>query len=158
MHRKLSGVFLTLLILIPVALLAQAPANRAATEKQILAAERAVNEAFAKADLKNFHASLAADAVILDGAGVAKVNTPDFDKMMQSAKIQSWNIDSSQFYWINDNSVIHMYRWTGKGTFAGQPLPSPTWASTVWTNRGGKWVATFHQETLSQPAPAPAKK
>src|SRR5262249_2045301 len=99
--------------------LSQAPAagNRAATEKQIVATERAINDAVAKGDMKTFHANLAPDAVGVDVSGITKVNTPDFDKGMQATKIQSWNIDGSQFYWVNDNTVVHMYRWTGKGTY-----------------------------------------
>jgi len=149
--------------------LAQAPAgsNHAAVEKQIVASERAINDAVAKGDMKTFHANLVPEAVGIDGGGINKVNSPDFDKMMQQAKIQSWNLDGSQFYWVNDNTVIHMYRWTGKGTFDGQPITSPTWASTVWANKGGKWLAVFHQEsaamtpaTAATPAakPAPGKK
>jgi hypothetical protein len=148
---------------------AQAPpaSNRASIEKQIVAAERAVNEAVAKGDVKTFHANVASDGIDLEGNGVNKVNAPEFDKMITSAKIESWNIDNSQFYWVSDNAVVHMYRWTGKGTFSGQPVQSPTWASTIWANKGGKWLAVFHQETpamatpapaAAKPSPAPAKK
>jgi hypothetical protein len=156
------------LLVMTAFVMAQAPAaSHAAIEKQIIANERSVNDAFAKGDAKAFHASVSSDAVSIDGSGISKVNTPDFDKMMQSVKTQSWNIDGSQFYWVNDSTIIHMYRWTGKGTYEGQPIPSPTWASTVWTNKGGKWTAAFHQETTAMPAPvvvtakpvaAPAKK
>ena len=137
---------------------AQTPgaANRAAIEKQLVANERAINDAFAKGDVKAFHANIAPDAISVDMGGITKVNAPDYDKMMQSVKIQSWNMDMPQSYWVNDNTVVLMYRWTGKGTFQGQPVPSPTWSSTLWTNKGGKWMAAFHQETVGMPAPAPA--
>jgi len=149
-----------LLAMAAVPALTQTPAgaSHAAIEKQIIGNERAINEAVAKGDMKVFHASIASDAVGIDPAGISKVNTPDFDKMLLTTKIQSWNLDGSQFYWIGDTTVVHMYRWTGKGTYEGQPIPSPTWASTIWTNKGGKWMAVFHQETTAVPAPAPAAK
>src|SRR5262245_23465085 len=77
---------------------AQAPtaSNRAAIEKQIVAAERAVNEAVAKGDMKTFHANVAADGIDFEGNGATKINSPDFDKMITSSKIESWNIDNSQ--------------------------------------------------------------
>jgi uncharacterized protein DUF4440 len=136
-----------------------AAANHAAVEKQIVANERAINDAVAKGDMKGFHAYIAMDAIGIDPGGISKVNAPDFDKMLLATKIQSWNIDGSQFYWIGDATAVHMYRWTGKGTYEGQPIPSPTWASTIWTNKGGKWLAVFHQETtaMSPPAPPAAK-
>ena len=137
---------------------AQAPAaNHAAAEKQIIAAERAVNEAVAKGDMKTFHANLSSDATTIDSGGISKVNA-DMDKMILATKSQSWDLDRSQFYWVNDSTVIHMYRWTGKGTYEGQPVPSPTWASTVWSNKSGKWLAVFHQETNAMAAPAAPPK
>ena len=167
MNRKLliSCPFVVAVVM-AAALWAQTPAaSHAAIEKQVVTLERAINEAIAKGDMKAFHANVAPDAIGVDPTGINKVNTPDFDKMLLTSKIQSWNLDGSQFYWINDAAVVHMYRWTGKGTFDGQPVPSPTWASTVWMNKSGKWMAVFHQETTAMPAPpaaakpaAPAKK
>ena len=155
MNRRFLVFFLALGLtaLAAVSALSQAPAaaSHAAIEKAVVA-----NEAFAKGDLKAFHANVASDAVAVDMSGINKVNGPDFDKMLLANKIQSWNIDGSQFYWVNDSTVVHMYRWTGKGTYEGQPIPSPTWSSTVWANKGGKWMAVFHHESLAMAAPAPA--
>src|SRR5215475_8104148 len=155
MNRRVLVCSLVLGVMTTVAAFSQAPAaaNRAAIEKQIVANERAINDAVAKGDMKTFHSILAADAAGVDTGGITRVNAPDFDKMMQSAKIQSWDIDGSQFYWVNDNAVVHMYRWTGKGTVGGQPIPSPVWSSTVWTNKGGKWTAVFHQESVAMAPP-----
>jgi hypothetical protein len=157
MKRKLLIAFpLLVLVVMAAALWAQTPAasSHAAVEKQIVALERGINEAVAKGDMKAFHANISADAIGVDPSGINKVNAPDFDKMLLASKIQNWNLDGSQFYWISDTSVVHMYRWTGKGTYEGQPIPSPTWSSTVWSNKAGKWMAVFHQETTAMPAPA----
>ena len=159
MKPTIVAIATTLILAVTTAVvMAQTPAasNHAAVEKQVVAAERAVNEAIAKGDMKTFHANLANDAVVVDPSGILKVNA-DFDKMLLGMKMQSWNIDGSQFYWVNDSSVIHMYRWTGKGTYEGRPIDSPTWASTVWANKGGKWLAVFHQETNAMPPAAPPK-
>lgn len=59
-------------------------------------------------------------------------------------------------YWINDITVVHMYRQTFAGTCKGEPATA-NWSSTVWTNKGGKWVAAFHQESEILPAPPAAK-
>jgi len=156
-NRVLALVVFTLMLTLVAVVFAQAPAaNRSAIEKQILTNERAISDAFAKGDMKAFNGLVASDAVSVDNSGIMKTGDPNFEKMMKDMKLQSWNIDGSQFYWINDNSVVHMYKWTGKGTYQGQPVPSPTWASTVWSNKGGKWIAVFHQESLAMPAPAPS--
>jgi hypothetical protein len=152
MNRALVlSLLVVVMSMIAIPAPAQAP-NRAAVEKQIITDERAINDALAKGDLRAFRANIAPDAVSIDPAGVTRANSPDFDKMIQALRIQNWNIDGSQFYWVNDTTVVHIYRWTGTGTFQGQPLSSPTWASTVWANRQGRWTAVFHQETNAMPA------
>jgi hypothetical protein len=60
-----------------------------------------------------------------------------------------------QVTWIDDKSAVVAYTWMGKGTFMNQPMPETVYASTVWTERNGKWVAVFHQES---PATPPADK
>ena len=57
----------------------------------------------------------------------------------------------------DDKTALVLYKWTGAGTMMGQPVPSPTYASTVWTKKGGKWVAIFHQETTAATPPPAAK-
>ena len=129
--------------------------DRAAVQTQIIANEKAINDAVVKNDMKTFHGYVAADAMNLDGMGLTKA--ADFDKMLAEYKVTSANVSESQFQWLDDNHVVHMYKWTGKGTFQGQPIPETTWSGTVWSNKGGKWLATFHAEAMAMPMP-PAKK
>jgi hypothetical protein len=138
-----------------------AAAQDAQAEKTILANERAVNAAFAKADLAGFKEHVAADGWAVDPmmgpmsvAGFMK----EFDKMAKEMKIESWDISDSKFQWVDANTTVHIYKWTGKGTYMGQPMPSPTWSSTVWSKKNGKWTAMFHQETLMATPPPGAKK
>jgi hypothetical protein len=128
----------------------QGPANRAEIEKQIMKMEQAINEAFAKNDAATFKKMVAEDGLGVDPTG--DITIPEYVKMMAEVKIEpGWKIDNSRVLWINDNTAVHIYRWTGKGTFRGEPMPSPTHSSTVWTNRGGRWVPVFHQETAAAP-------
>jgi len=144
---------------------AQAQAvNRAAVQTAVIANEKAINDALVKNDMKAFHSYITADAVSMDGMGLTKA--ADFDKMMADYKVLSSNITDSQFMWLDDANVVHMYKWTGKSTYQGKPAPDTTWSSTIWSNRGGKWLAVFHSEAAAMPAPpaapsraaAPAKK
>jgi hypothetical protein len=153
--RRTAALLLTLAVGTAVLGAEQAKVDRAAAEKQIVANEKAVNEAFAKGDMKTFNAHVDAQGYGIDPSGVTKV--ADMGAMLTQAKIASWNIDNTKVIWVDDNTAVHMYRWTGKGTFQGNPVPSPTYASTVWANRGGKWVAVFHQETTAMEMPPPKK-
>jgi len=63
----------------------------------------------------------------------------------------------TQVHWVDDKTAILTYTWMGNGTFKGEALPPTTFSSTTWTERNGKWVAIFHQESAAAPPP-PAKK
>lgn len=138
---------------------AQAP-NRAAAEKAVLANEMTVATAFSKADSATMQKHILADGVSVDPMGFMPVS--EMFKMLGDIKMEpGWKIDSSKFLWLDDNTVVHMYKWTGKGTVMGQKMPSPTWSSTLWVQRAGQWKAAFHQETTAitpPPPPPPAKK
>lgn len=126
-------------------------ANRAALEKQLLANERAVNTAFATNDTKTFTSMVSPEGIGVDGGGVMKV--ADFMKMMGEVKVESWDMTDGRVTWLSPDVALVTYRWTGKGTFQGMALPSPTYASTIWANKGGKWMAVFHQESVAMPPP-----
>ena len=64
-----------------------------------------------------------------------------FDAMAKDMKLASWDITDSKVQWVDPTTAVHSYKWTGTGTYQGQPIPSPVWASTVWTMKNGKWSA-----------------
>lgn len=130
--------------------------SKAAIEKTLIANENKINDAVAKRDVKTFTDLVAADAVSMDGNGVMKV--ADFVKSMDQIKVTSWHIMDTQVHWISDKAALVTYAWMGSGTYMNQPIPATSYASTVWTERNGKWVAVFHQESPLTPPPPPAKK
>jgi hypothetical protein len=131
---------------------AQAPANRVAAQNQIVANEKAVMDAIGKKNPKVFHSYVAPDSYALNGQGLAKA--ADFDQMMSQCTYASWGLSDSTFYWVNESTVVHIYKWTGTGSCAGQSVPGAIWSSTVWANKGGKWLAAFHHESIAMPVPA----
>lgn len=132
------------------------PTSKATTEKTLIANENKVNEAVAKRDVKTFNDLVAADAISADMGGFIKAS--EFAKSFDKVKVESWHLMDTKVMWIDDKSAIVTYTWMGKGTYMNQPMPETAYASTVWTDRNGKWVAVFHQETAAAPPPAPAKK
>lgn len=137
---------------------AQSATDRAAVQKSIVAHEKAIMDAILKNDPKTFHSYVLPDSLSMGGEGVTKA--ADFDAMMaqmtKDCKFSKWGVEQSTFSWINDSTVVHLYKATVAGTCQGQPVPA-TWASTVWTNKNGKWLGAFHHESPVQAPPA-AKK
>jgi hypothetical protein len=131
-------------------------ASKAATEKALIANENKVSEAVAKHDVKTFTDLVAADAVSADMGGFMKAS--EFTKTIDQVKISTWHIMDPKVTWIDDKSALVTYTWMGKGTYMNQPFPETAYASTVWTERNGKWVAVFHQETGAAPLAPVTKK
>jgi hypothetical protein len=125
------------------------PPNKAAVEKAIVANETAINLAVAKGDLAGFSKYMAKDAWSVDQTGMMAI--ADFEKAFGQVKVEpGWKIDASKVIWIDDNVAVHMYHWTGQGSFAGQAF-GDSFSSTVWANRGGSWLVVFHHEAPAAP-------
>jgi len=130
--------------------------DKAATEKALIANETKVNEAVAKGDKAAFSALVASDSMMADGTGI--MTTANFLPVFDSIKVTAWKITDAKVEWVDATTAIVIYTWTGAGTFQGQKLPPKTYASTVWTKKGDKWIAVYHQESAAAPAPKPAAK
>jgi hypothetical protein len=136
----------------PDAAKAAAPAGgNAAIEKAVVANENKVLAALSKQDKAAFSGLMGPGSIAADETGFMKAE--DFVTMMDQLKMASYKISDSKFLWVDPSTVVHYFTWTGAGSFQGQPIKSPTYASTVWTKKGGNWVAVFHQESVAAPAP-----
>jgi ketosteroid isomerase-like protein len=125
------------------------PANHVAVEQAIMANEAKINAAFAKKDAAGMKMFIADDAMAQDMTGPMMV--ADLFKQLPTMDMKITEQASSDFKytWVDANTVVVAYKWTGKGTYMGQPVPSPVYSSTVWTKRGAKWLAVFHQESAA---------
>ena len=127
-------------------------AGPSALDKALIANENKINDAVAKGDKAGFTALVAPDAWSLDGNGPMKVS--EFAAMLDQMKVKTWKITDEKVMWVDSNTAVVTYKWTGSGTFQGQAFPGVTYASTVWTKKGDKWLAVFHQESeAAKPAP-----
>jgi hypothetical protein len=127
---------------------------RSALDKTLIANEHKIADALMKKDKAGFTALVAADAYSIDGNGLMKAS--ELVAALDQFVIKSYKISDEKVSWVDSNTAIVAYKWTGSGSFGGQPFPETVYASTVWTKKGDKWVAVFHQET--EAAKPPAKK
>jgi hypothetical protein len=114
-------------------------------DNTLIASERKINEAIAKGDKAAFTALVFPTAMSADGHGFSR--SADMVAAFDQVKITSWAISDEKVIWIAPDTAIVAYKWTGAGTFNGQPIASPVYATTVWTKKGEKWMAVFHQES-----------
>lgn len=114
-------------------------------DKALIANERKLNDAVAKGDKATFQSLVSPNAWSADNGGFMKVS--DFVAAFDQIKVTNWSMSGEKVNWIDGNNAIVTYKWTGAGTFQGQPIPGTTYVSTMWTKKGDKWVATYHQES-----------
>jgi hypothetical protein len=114
--------------------------------KKLSAAETKLWEAWKNKDAKPFKASLSADFVMIADSGVTGKN--DVVKMMASmpCEVKSVQLSDWKLAMLNSSTALLTYKGMADGTCGGTAIP-PVWASSVWVNRGGKWLAASHQET-----------
>ena len=138
-----------------------APTDRAAVEKQIVASEQKINDAFGKRDVAGMKANVADDAVAIDPGGVTSVN--EFFKQLPTMDVKLTDVKLSDFkyHWVDTNNVVLTYTWTGKGTVSGQPVQSPgglvrtTLASTLGAN--GLLGSDWGSSSVGLPSTAPGR-
>jgi hypothetical protein len=115
------------------------------TEKMLIANERALHEAVAKADKASFLSLVLPEGTWTTRQGFVPMKL--LVNALEQFELTKWDIVNPHVTWLNEDSAIVVYVWTGAGSFHNQPLASTTLASTVWTRRNGKWLAVHHQQT-----------
>ena len=117
---------------------------------KLMAAENKMLDDLTTGKKDAFFGVIAPDSWSVDEGGWMKMD--DFKQSWDQIKIQSSKASEMKVVPINATSAIVTYKLEQKGSMAGQPFPSPVYASTVWVQKNGKWWAVFHQEST------PAKK
>jgi hypothetical protein len=120
--------------------------SKAQILKKLSASETKLWEAFKNKDAKPFKATLAADSVAVGENGLETKD--DTVKMIPSmpCEVKSFELSDWKLTMLNSATALITYKGKADGTCAGSAIPT-VWCSTIYVNRGGKWLAVFHQES-----------
>ena len=113
----------------------------------LIAQEKVLLESVVKHDVKAFSALIAPGAGSVDEGGYMPV--AEFIKIFDQAKIDVQTPTDIKVLSLGPTAAVVSYTLNQKGTFQGQPVPPTVYATTTWVNRGGKWLAMFHQESTA---------
>jgi hypothetical protein len=120
--------------------------SKAQLQKKLQANEMALWTAWKNKDPKPFQAWLAPNAVMVGGEGVgAKADVVQAMASMP-CEIKSFTLSDWKMTMLNADAAFLTYKGVADGACAGKPIPT-VWASSLWVNRKGKWMAFTHQET-----------
>ena len=120
--------------------------TKAQTLKKLSASETKLWEAWKNKDAKPFKANLSADSVIIGDSGVQGKSDAIKDLTSAPCEVKSFKLSDWKLTMLNSSTALITYKASAEGTCAGTPIPT-VWASSIWVNRGGKWLAASHQET-----------
>ena len=109
-------------------------------ENQMLAALQ-------KKDIAGFKKHIMGSSWSVDENGYATVD--EFLKVVGDPKANfmwEYKVSDMKVVNIDANAALVTYKVDEKGSMMGQPFPPVVYATTVWANHGGTWMAVFHQE------------
>ena len=123
--------------------------SKAQIQRNLIATEKKLWEAWKNKDAKPFKATLAADSVMIGESGISDKATAVKEITGMDCTVKSYSLSDFKLSMPASNVALLTYKGTADGTCAGAAIP-PTWASSLYVNRGGKWYAYSHQETTSK--------
>lgn len=132
-------------------------ADRSSLEQAILSKEKQGWDAMIKADGNAFKSIHTDDAIIVSPAGVMRI--ADFANILGMFNMLDCTLNEVKFTWADDNTVVLTYKAIVKtaivdeeGKVSQNVQIADDYHSSVWANRGGKWMGIFHQVTAKAPA------
>jgi|SRR5271156_5745541 hypothetical protein len=114
-------------------------------ERQIIAKEREGLDALKTGDLERFGNLTADEAVLVDAHGPA--SKAQVLKNVAGFTLTEYSIEDMRFVPISSETGLISYKITEKGVSHGREFTAQAYVSSVWTERGNKWLCLFSQET-----------
>lgn len=123
------------------------------SQADIEAKERQVWDALKAKNWDAFAGMLSEDFTDVADDGIYdKAKTTE---MIKKIDLTDYTFSDIKFVKVDDDLAVLVYTTTDKSTYDGKPSPGkPTYNASAWANRGGKWVAVYHQETEKMEMPA----
>jgi hypothetical protein len=116
-----------------------------ATDDILIADERALHDAVAKADRSAFLLLAAPEGAWTTPQGFVPMHL--LADGLSEFHLSKSEIVNPRVTQLNDDAAVLLSVWTVTGTFGNQPLPATMLSSTVWAKRNGRWMAVHHQDT-----------
>jgi hypothetical protein len=117
------------------------------TEAALISLEKEDWEVAKKKDWKAYDRLLSEDFVWVDASGVITGRSP-LVRYISDLDLHDYALEDVHVTMFSNDVALRTYKVTQKGAFRGQALPStPSYVSSEWVRRGGRWVNVFTQMT-----------
>ena len=85
--------------------------------------------------------------------GVSSDGVKDINQEVEGVRIvdlKDYLLADTKVVFPNKATAVLTYKVTVQGSFQGQDISGVYYASSVWVNQGGKWLAILHTEAKAQ--------
>ena len=117
-------------------------------QQRIVAKESEELDALKNGDLNAFASLLADEAIFLNARGPS--TKAEVVKHIAEFKLLEYSMEDVKFVPVSKNSGLIAYKLTEKGASHGREFTDQVYVSALWTEREGKWVCLFSQETTAK--------
>jgi hypothetical protein len=69
---------------------------------------------------------------------------------VRNVDLKSYSLTDTKVVFPNKDTAVLTYKVTVQGSFKGEDISGAYYASSVWVNQGGKWLAILHTEVKAQ--------
>jgi len=86
-------------------------------------------------------------------SGVSSDGVKDINQEVEGVRIvdlKSYSLADTKVVFPNKDTAVLTYKVTVQGSYQGQDISGVYYASSVWVNQGGKWLAVLHTEAKAQ--------
>jgi uncharacterized protein DUF4440 len=86
-------------------------------------------------------------------SGVSSDGVKDINQEVEGVRIvdlKNYSLTETKVVFPNKATAVLTYKVTVQGSFQGQDISGVYYASSVWVNQGGKWLAILHTEAKAQ--------
>ena len=121
-------------------------------QEKIAAKEREGLESLRTGDIAHFGEVTAEDAIFVDPHGIA--SKAEVMKNVAGFRLTDFTIEDPKFLQLSEKAGLVSYKLTEKGVTHGKEFTATVFVSSIWAERGGKWLCEFSQETAARVPPA----
>jgi hypothetical protein len=125
--------------------------SKRAIERTLVAKEKSLWEMVKQGDVKGFKRNFSPDyaGVYEDGIHTLDVEADGISK----TKLKAYALSDIKMMLPASDTAILTYKVNSQGEAQGQDFSGDYYCSSVWVNRGGKWIAVAHSEIKAAKAP-----
>ncbi len=116
-------------------------------EAQVIEYEKQSWEALKNNNRSFFESIITDDAVIVDGEGVVGKTQYINNVFAPGCKLKSYSTDDFKVVMFDKKTAMVTYKANQDFACNGKQAPATIWISSLYVNRGGKWLNSFFQFT-----------